>query len=386
MLPGKYHAVVDRTSRDEWADLLELFADASIYQTWPYGEIRWGRRALSHCVLYRGSEVVAIAQLRIAPRWGIRCGIAYLRWGPLYVRRQDNGSDAEVLSAMIRALHDEYTVKRGLFLRILPNSYAGTPQARDFEQSFPAFKKEVFTEGTTYRTLLLDLQPDLAELRKGLDQKWRNQLNRAEKNNLRIVTGDSPATIEIFIRLYEEMLARKKFATFSDIREFAKMQDLLTGRQRLKILICEENGAPVSGVVATAMGNTGIYLFGATSDKGMNSKGAYLLQWEVVRWLKESGFRYYNLGGINPATNPGVYHFKSGLSGRDLQYIQPYSECENVFSSVFVNAGECLRNSARYIKRKTAVLLVPKALEKKIAKGPEPEKKEADRVKIWSFG
>jgi len=36
-------------------------------------------------------------------------------------------------------------------------------------------------------------------------------------------------------------------------------------------------GEPVAGLVASAMGDTAIYLLGATSDKGLNSKGAYLL-------------------------------------------------------------------------------------------------------------
>jgi len=33
-----------------------------------------------------------------------------------------------------------------------------------------------------YRTLRLNLEPSLEVLRRGLDQKWRNQLNSAEKN------------------------------------------------------------------------------------------------------------------------------------------------------------------------------------------------------------
>ena len=80
---------------------------------------------------------------------------------------------------------------------------------------------------------------------------------------------------------------------------------------------------PVAGLVASAMGDSAIYLLGATSDAGLNSKGAYLLQWTLIPWLKERGVKSYDLGGIDPEGNPGVYHFKRGLSGIDTCQIQP---------------------------------------------------------------
>src|SRR5690349_14718338 len=88
--PARNHtwrAEVDRVTQAEWSQLLELFEDANIYQTWSYGAIRWGARNLSHIVLKRDDEVVAIAQLRIVRPGNLGFGIAYLRWGPMFHRR-----------------------------------------------------------------------------------------------------------------------------------------------------------------------------------------------------------------------------------------------------------------------------------------------------------
>ena len=74
----------------------------------------------------------------------------------------------------------------------------------------------------------------------------------------------------------------------------------------------------MAGLVASAMGDSAVYLLGATSDSGLNSKGAFLLQWTWIQWLKENGCESYDLGGIDPERNPGVYHFKSGLAGLDV--------------------------------------------------------------------
>ena len=111
--------------------------------------------------------------------------------------------------------------------------------------------------------------------------------------------------------------------------------------------MAEHEGVPAAGIVGTAFGDTGIYLFGATSDQGMKSKGSYLLQWTMIKWLKENGIRYYNLGGINPEKNPGVYHFKQGFSGEDVLYMSPLVSCSSVLSKAFMKAGKMARGGLR---------------------------------------
>src|SRR6202167_718989 len=78
---------VDRATSAEWSQMLDLFDDASIYQTAAYGEVRWGERNLSRMVLRRDGEVVGMAQLRIIRPTPLKFGMAYLRWGPLWKRR-----------------------------------------------------------------------------------------------------------------------------------------------------------------------------------------------------------------------------------------------------------------------------------------------------------
>jgi hypothetical protein len=86
------------------------------------------------------------------------------------------------------------------------------------------------------------------------------------------------------------------------------------------------------------MGDSAIYLLGATSDNGLDAKGSYLLQWTLIQWLKESGVRGYDLGGIDPQQNPGVYHFKRGLSGTDVCHMNPLVACNSAVSSAFAKA------------------------------------------------
>src|SRR6266850_3980589 len=102
--PGsEFSLEIDRVNKDQWSDYLLGFEDASIYHTWTYGSLRWGERNLSHMVLRRGSEIVAMAQTRIVKLPVVSRGIAYIAWGPLWRRCGRTASTGD-LRAMIRAL------------------------------------------------------------------------------------------------------------------------------------------------------------------------------------------------------------------------------------------------------------------------------------------
>ena len=346
MVDQVYRAGIDDITAAEWSELLGRFADANLYQTWSYGAVRWGEKNLSHLVLRRKGEVVGMAQVRIICPPLVKRGVAYLRWGPMCQLR---GCELEIETTrqMALALHEEYVRKRRLFLRILPNAFAGSQRAGVFDAAFSQFSRGLSNHTNTERTFLLNLSPTLEEMRKKLDQKWRNQLNRAEKNNLAIVEGSGAAEYQVFTQVYEKMWSRKKFDTTVDVKEFGRICEDLPAGLKLKILICEHQGKPVSSIVCSAIGNTGIYLLGATHDEGLNTKGAYLLQWTMVKWLKENGFQFYDLGGIDPVLNPGVYHFKQGFSGQDASLIAPFESCEDVLSATCMKAMDFVRGGFR---------------------------------------
>jgi hypothetical protein len=338
MLDPIWKVEVDSATAAEWARMLDLFNDASIYQTWSYGRVRWGEDNLSHIVLKRDSEPLAIAQLRVVRPTRLKFGIAYLRWGPLCERRERSLS-AEVATAMAQALEEEYVRKRKLFLRVLPNAFGGSPRAAVIHSAFSGFTPERLVSENTYRTLLVDLAPELVDLRKRLDVKWRNQLTRSEKNNLKVIAGQGKREYRTFCEIYHEMLKRKGFNTTVDVEEFGRIQEDLPERHRMYVVIAEDCGVPVAGLVASAMGHSAIYLLGATSDAGLQSKGAYLLHWNLIESLKAKGTRWYDLGGIDPESNPGVYHFKKGFSGTDVSHVNPLVIYESAVSFAMAKAG-----------------------------------------------
>ncbi|MGH9737909.1 MAG: lipid II:glycine glycyltransferase FemX [Candidatus Acidiferrales bacterium] len=332
---------VDTVVEPVWSKLMSGFEDANIYQTWAYGAVRWGESNLSHLILKRDGEAVAMAQLRIVRPTTLRLGIAYLRWGPVcHVSGQI--MNTEVVHAIASALRKEYVENRGLYLEILPNAFQGSQRANAFQSAFERFADKSKLRPERYRTFLVDLTPSLEELRKKLNRKWRNKLNASERNSLEIIEGDGPEEYLTFTGLYTLMRKRKRFKTSVKIEEFGRMNKRLVQNQRMRSFICKHQGQPISGLVCSAMGNSAIYLLGASTESGMKLKASHLLQWSVIDWLKNKGIRYYDLGGIDPAANPGVYVFKRGLAGVDVAQMGALAACDSHLSMALARIGRIL--------------------------------------------
>lgn len=318
-----YIAEFDNIDKDNWHNIISRFSDANIYQTWSYDAIRCGEKNISHLVLRSGNTIIAAAQARIARIPCIGMGAAYIRWAPLW-QIKSHVPDLTVFQQILRALRNEYVCRRGLILRIFPALYNDNGNSHAFSNILSQEGYTPVPDEDLGRTLIMDISQPLDEVRKKLDQKWRNCLNKSERNGLEVIEGTDDAMFSDFIALYRALLDRKKFQEPNDINEFRRIQQDLPSEYKMRIFLCQSNGISSAGAISGAVGDSGIYIFGATNDEGMSNKGSYLLQWKAIQWLKAIGCKYYNLNGINPEKNPGGYHFKSGLSGKnghDVYYL-----------------------------------------------------------------
>lgn len=338
----RYTARVDQVTEAEWSGLLPRFADASIYQTWSYGAVCWGGRQLSHLVLEKEGQVVAMAQVRIVHLPIVGKGIAYVRWGPL-CRLLAGTFEPEVLKQVTLALQREYVERRGLMLRVVPNVYEGQPMAQPWQAGFSSIGFEGDPNVHVYRTMLVDLSPSLDDLRKGLHQRWRNYLKNAEKSDYTVVEGDTVELYDRFLVLYRQMMARKQFDTTVDVGEFRTLQEVLPPHLKMHVLLCQKDDRTLNALVVSHIGDSAIYLLAATGDEGLKERGAHLLQWRAMQWLKARGCRWYDVGGINPDRNPGVFQFKSGLGGMEVRQTGGYRLSPDWVNALIVSCGERVR-------------------------------------------
>lgn len=324
---GVRSVVVDDLTKEEWGAILKEFDDASIYQTWEYGEVRWGAENLSHIVVRdETGRVVSAAQVRVLKIPVLGAVMAYVAYGPMWKKRHTENGLAN-FQAGLQALVEEYALSRRLFLRLRP--YGFEEIDGDMKQAL-ADAGFCSTRGL-YRnkrqTVLIDLAPSIEGLRQGLRKSWRESLGKAEKKNLEIIEAFDEKAFDDFKPVYLEMVAEKKFNPGTDIGEFHEIQKRLAPDHKMRVTFCKSSGEVVCCALSSSIGDTVIGLLAATGQVGRKLQASYLLQWEEVIWSKHAGKRFVDLGGINAVANPGGYTFKTGLRGREVTALGVFDLC-----------------------------------------------------------
>lgn len=308
---------------DAWQKLAPLFIDDNYRASWAFAHAcaeRVGSRS-EHVGLRRDGDWTGAADVRIKMLpLGIG-GIAYVNGGPL-VRRGDD-SDINRLEAALNALIAEYVERRGLILRVLApiGDRAWNDSAREV---FASCGFAATDRSRSYRTIVLDITDSAEALRKGFHQKWRNCLNKAERQGLEVEGGEDPELLDQFSALFHGFVERKGFSVDLSADFYAGVQRLHLSGERYYTSIARQEGRVVAGHVSSMLGDTCVYLLGATHPDALKTNAAYLLQWHTIETARARGLRCYDLGGIDPDGNPGVYRFKERMGGEDLEAPGPF--------------------------------------------------------------
>jgi hypothetical protein len=300
---------VDTVPAAIWDRLVAEFDDTHYEQTACFSASQWGER-VSHLLLRRGGVAVAGARIAILTPPLFARGLAYARFAPFW-RKHDRAPDVADYRAAITALVEEYCVRRGHLLTVIPR-----PNPDFYEQECAALAELGFAVRRAVpdpNRYLVDLSLDEDAQMKSLDQKWRYNLKQARANNLAVRLGDD-ADVAAFQSLHRQMVARKRFHNTDLVDMIPALNETLDPSMRPRVVLAFHEGRPVAGATVGILGDTAYYVYGATDDTALALKAGYALHWWIVGWLKGEGARWYDLGG--EAQEQGLRQFKKGLTGK----------------------------------------------------------------------
>lgn len=335
---------IDQVDKHAWHQIIQRFDDAHLCQMWSYGATRWGEDKLSHLVLKTNREIVAAAQVAIIKIPVVAAGVAYVKWGPMW-RLRGTRRDLEICRHTMIALREHYAARRKLLLRIMPTEVDDDNGAmRSILESEGLKRRYGLPEARHWR---IDLSRSAEELHKNLKRNWRYCLTRAEKFNLEITESTGTDALDTFFQLYDEMQCRKSFVDFSDINYFRKFQTDLPEPLKVRVLVCWYHGEALAALAVSLLGDTGLALYGATGNRGRQMGASYFLDWWTTNWLRDQGYRWYDLGGSG---TPGVSFYKAGLAGKDgkiTEFVGKFDSPGSLRSRIVVELGESLRSAYR---------------------------------------
>jgi len=150
----------------------------------------------------------------------------------------------------------------------------------------------------------------------------------------------------------ENTLMCKKIEELSDSSSNKKKKetmkkDILNNEKKIeetkKLKEDKGNIIPLSAAMFMLYGDEIVYLFSGSYAELMSFCGQYRLQWEIIKYAAENGYKRYNFYGIQDVFNPqgkdyGVYEFKKGFGGyvEELlgSFILPISPVYRIYESV----------------------------------------------------
>ena len=155
-----------------------------------------------------GDHLLGVASVRLKTIPFLGRGIAYVSAGPL---TRDGSADSwsearirAVLGALKRKLVDE----EGHIFRVRLPLLPPIPDF-DFDPMFAEMGFRPTNRFRTYRTLVIDLRQEIAELRKRLNGHWRTHLNYANRAGLSVDIGTGEDMSVRFRKLFDQMHGRK---------------------------------------------------------------------------------------------------------------------------------------------------------------------------------
>ncbi len=181
-------------------------------------------------------------------------------------------------------------------------------------------------------TVVVDLSPSEDDILASFKQKTRYNIRLAARKGVEIKPVELTAdNMRAMYNLLLETQRRNGFYMRSlDYTETFWKLYVQAGQGQLFFATFE--GELLGGVFATWCGTRALYKDGGSTRAHRNLMAPYVMQWEVMKWLKSHGVTSYDLHGMPPRDQldnnnhplSGLVQFKSGFNAEVTEYVGVY--------------------------------------------------------------
>ena len=180
-------------------------------------------------------------------------------------------------------------------------------------------------------TFIIDLTNDEKNIYKMFSKGHKAAIQNAQKAGVRIEILDGKKAFEHlhdYCSLQDKLVMRKgrNFSTIYFKSEAFLTSILSSDSYRAYLAMAWFREQPAAGAILITFNKVLYYYLGATDYSVTNKvQASNLLQYEIIRFGKKSGFEIYDFGGVpvNPVptiNTYGVYKFKKSFGGKHCQY------------------------------------------------------------------
>lgn len=150
------------------------------------------------------------------------------------------------------------------------------------------------------------------DMRSRLNQKWRNQLKKAEASRLKV--EDQPLSAQRHDWFLKAEANQQKSRGYRAYPGGFLLAFSAANQAKARLYSANLDGQPVAGMLVLMHGRMATYQAGVTTDSGRSSCAHNLLLWQIMCDLQSRGFSCLDLGRAD--LSPGLRRFKLGSGAR----------------------------------------------------------------------
>lgn len=301
--------LTEETAKQVWDESLIRLADRSPFQTYSWGQYN---RALGwepcYFAAFNEKEEIVAMCLGLLRRYPLGVGLMWCVGGPV--------GDILAWNDDLRQTVLELTGLRHLYFRFRCDRERSIRDVLFLNNAHWTRSSFMMTSALSME---LDLSRTEGEVLAGLSSSWRRNLKLAQKNNLVIKQCLNP-DIEEICRVFAEMEKQKNLPQLFSRERLENLFRL--AKENFIFYRCEdEEGNLLCFRACIAVGNRACDYLAAADEKGRAMRASYATLWEMLLECKKRGVTHYDLGGIDPWANPGVYTFKKETGAREVEFL-----------------------------------------------------------------
>jgi hypothetical protein len=247
-------------------------------------------------VIQADGQTVGLAQC-VVRRFGNLGGVALCTRGPLWLQALSGKDKAHAY----RRLRQTLPVKGLRFLFVTPDEPSGD------NLGLSSIKRVM----TGYSTALLDLTPDMPDLRADLEKRFRHRVGGAEKSELTVHrVGTNVGQYRWLMDAEQQQRDNRGLQGMPLHFVDAYIASRKQPGQNVLSLRADIGRDRVAGMMFLLHGQAATYQIGWTNDAGRDAHAHNLLLYKGMEALKERGIRSLDMGGINTGRSAGIARFK----------------------------------------------------------------------------
>ncbi len=308
--------VRDITDKSTWDNFVTAHMQANFLQSWQWGEFHLSRgRKIVRRGVYDSEALMGVYEGVVeTARRGTHMAIA---GGPIV-----DWQNHQVVEALAQDMRHQAKKYNCVFVRV-------RPQLEKSDESLGLFKKLGFRRAPYYLSVehagVLDLEKSEEELLKGMRQRLRRALRKAEKNGITVETSTDPARVAEFYQIQLQTAKRHDFTHFGE--EFLRKQfEAFSADNSAVLYTARYKGEVLAQNFMIFYGSEASYHYGVSTELGTKLSGAPLLHMQAMRDARDRGIKRYNLWGIVDENDTkhrfyGVSVFKRGFGVDELRHV-----------------------------------------------------------------